>query len=180
MRRAGGQLLELGQQDFWFAVGAAQQVDAGAGLRLEVPAFETVGKAQRAERPDEDVGADGQLIAATGIDLGCLKRGEQPRLDQGIDPNRVERRQIAGQAAHLGGLALHLARGRQTQPGEKFDQRFGRTIVHGSCPGCGAARFPTTRPSPVPAPTRRGERGGRRGRAPAGLLSKWGERGKTG
>ena len=91
---------------------AGQQIDAGANLRLDVPAFKTIGKSECAERPDEDVGPDGQLPSATGIDLGGLKRGEQSRLDQGIDPNRVERWQIAGQTTDLSSLAVHLARGR--------------------------------------------------------------------
>ena len=60
-RRTGGQLLEFGQQDFRFAVGPAEHVNACAGLRLEVPPFETIGEAKCAERPDEDVRSDDQI-----------------------------------------------------------------------------------------------------------------------
>ncbi len=100
----------------------AGQIQPRGLARLDPPGRISVGEAVCFDRPQEHVRPDFQLIAAAGVDLPGLKRSEQPRLGQGVDPDRIEESEFACQPADLRLVAEHFAGGGQPQSFHQCDE----------------------------------------------------------
>lgn len=137
-----GQFGQLPLDGFPRRMRFADHVQPDCFARLDVPSVKTFGVAQRALRTHEHERPDFESASSAGVDLAGLKRGQQPVLCQGIDPDRIKKSQLAGQPPDLRPVTAHLSAGSQPQPLQQRNELF-RRLFHGS--------LAVNRPDIVPA-----------------------------
>ena len=74
----------------------------------------------------QQIGAQTQRRAPAGTQFGRLKRAERASLGQGVDPNRFELRQIAGEPPHVPLDLANLPWGGQSQAAKQGNQLWRR------------------------------------------------------
>ena len=128
----GNQFFELGQKRVLVLVSCGKQgePDDFPGL----PVFRLVdGRvATFLNTVTQNVARDLQCFATSRVNLRRLKLGEDTGLAEGIDPNRLESRQIAGHAMDGGFDAFQIAVGRQSELRQQRGELRRRWFPH--CP----------------------------------------------
>lgn len=85
-----------------------------------------------AELVDKNCGADIQLREAAFLRHAGLKRAQATERDEGVDPDGIEGRQVAGELAYPAARATPVSGPAQPQLCERGDKRIGRRFEHGS------------------------------------------------
>ena len=97
----------------WLGAGKHRQPDDFSRLPVFRPIDGRI--ATFMDRLTQNVARDLQCFTAPGVDLRRLKMGEDAGLAEGIDPNGLESRQIAGHAMDGGLDAFEVSLGRQSE-----------------------------------------------------------------
>ena len=104
-----------------------RQVDRFARVELSGPIATNPGAI--APWLAEQIGAESQRLAPAGTQFGRLKGAERASLGQGVDPDRLELRQIAGEPPHMPLGLANLPRRGQSQAAEQGNQLW-RQLGH--------------------------------------------------
>jgi hypothetical protein len=106
------------------------QLEDATIVRLAVSG--EVGGARRSlsEFLKKDAGADMQAVGVVGFQHCGLQRRQPAGLQEGIDPDGIEGRQIAGQPPYAGPAASKVAGGAQAKPEEHIGKRLGWRLDH--------------------------------------------------